>query len=71
MLDRLATVIWWIGVMNLAGGVVAAVRSSSMKEGVSMFALFAVFALAIFAAVYVLAGTFLSPPVGPLSTRRK
>lgn len=67
MVKRAATVIWWIGVMCILGGLGAGLTSSSLSDaGISaLFGLGGGFA--IFSFVYILSGSFLRPPTGPLS----
>lgn len=67
MLDRLATVIWWIGALLLGAGAASTLFAETMDRRLASFAFFAVAAVGCFALTYILAGTFRSPPAGPLS----
>jgi len=67
MLDRLATVIWWIGALLLGAGAASTLFTDDMDRRLTSFALFGAAAVVCFTVTYILAGTFRSPPVGPLS----
>lgn len=67
MLKRFATVIWWIGVMSLLGGAISTIGGTSMSERFVSFACGAIGAIVAFSFTYILGGTFLKPPTGPLS----
>lgn len=68
MIDRLATVIWWIGALSMAAGLVG-IFFNKPSEMWMPVALGGIPCAICFSLTYILAGSFSSPPVGPLSKR--
>lgn len=67
MLKRAATVVWWLGAMCAAGGLLGMLRSNGLHEiwiGPAIGAMGAAF---FCSCAYILGGTFLRPPTGLLS----
>lgn len=67
MIIRLATVLWWFGVLCLAAGALGTVTGRDMGHRFAILAIGATPALVCLTLCYILAGTFRSPPTGPLS----
>lgn len=67
MLKRIAVVIWWIGALSFAVGAISTIDASDMGHRFAGVILGACVALCCFAGTYILGGTFLRPPAGPLS----
>lgn len=66
MLKRLATVIWWIGAACIAGGFIGIFFNKPSEMYMPLLA-GGFFGAIFFSITYVLGGTFLSPPAGPMS----
>lgn len=67
MLKRAATVVWWIGVLCIAGGVVGMFSTGRLSDAWLPLLMGAVAAVVFFSAAFILGGTFWRPPAGPAS----
>lgn len=67
MLKRAATVVWWIGAMCFAAGLLGMLRMGNLVEAAASVGVGAFFGAVFMSCAYILGGTFLKPPTGPLS----